>query len=324
MHALLHVAAFWGIVSTAFCARNNKSHSLLQRDPRMPAVGYMIALRPEEMKETASDIKRRLQLKEMNVVQAVKSKEIDLASLPLYTRYQMDHGRADPMNIGTRGAVGCSLSHANVWSMILNQTQEQGESAYVFEEDAVIPSHSNYLLIRDMVEEITSVPAFNQTWTILLLKFFLGFGKESVVYTRNNDASSSLTATCRDCTGYSTTGYILNKKGAKVLLKHMSREPMMVVQIDSWISLVNTYDPTFRMFWNLRDDKIEFLKAHKTTIQTDKKGMRRFSLEEIWTVSFWVCVAVLGIVCVLALLLYKRVGIPKKKRLQEECKICSC
>jgi len=256
-----------------------------------PSVGYMIALLPDDPQVVANalDMKQKLKLREMHVVQAVKSNEVSLSSLLLYTRYQMDHGRTDHMQIATNGAVGCFLSHAKVWFMIHNQSKSNGQddTAYVFEEDAMVKSRASHAVVQAMLKEIAEM-GYNHTWSMLFLHFFLSAGEESVVYTHNNDVGSSLTATCRGCTGFSTSAYVLHKRGAAVLLKHYHREKhALVAQVDSWIGLVNTYDPRFRMFWSnvqwsgVEDEQIiKFLPQHESTVQTDKKKMRRFSWDE--------------------------------------------
>ena len=58
--------------------------------------------------------------------------------LPLYTRHIIEHGRSDHLQIPNRAALGCLLSHSEIW----DQVALSGKTTAVFEEDATVGPES--------------------------------------------------------------------------------------------------------------------------------------------------------------------------------------
>jgi hypothetical protein len=156
----------------------------------------------------------------------------DDAAVPLYTRHVMRSGRSDHMQIGNRAALGCLMSHGDVWRRIV----EADAPAIVFEEDIVLGPDSARLL------GALFASLENVSWGILMLDpgHLNVDGEWNAVGPMAANCSSS-------CVWFGTRAYALRPAVAALLLSHL--EPM-VVQVDALITLVAAYHaPAVRMHW---------------------------------------------------------------------------
>ncbi len=111
------------------------------------------------------------------------------------------------------GAVGCSLSHINIWKEFNNSTSLYSDMIMIFEDD-VLPSFT----ITDLHKYLEYVP---EDWDILFLGALINKGN-----TINNVVSKINKFYCMH-------SYIIRKKCIPFLLKHAFP---LEKQIDSWLS----------------------------------------------------------------------------------------
>jgi hypothetical protein len=194
--------------------------------------GFFISL-VDEYIDTVAAIERGGIVPNVTVVRAVNA-SLDFIdeSMPLYTRYVLSRGRSDHMQLGSRAAAGCLLSHGRVWRRIiaLNTT------AIVFEEDVVVAKDSASLL-RGVLKSVENV-----SWGILMLD--PGHVNVNGEWNAVTPVVSNCSTTCE---WFGTRVYAIRPHVAKILLDHM--EPV-IVQVDALITLVATYHPSVvRMHW---------------------------------------------------------------------------
>jgi hypothetical protein len=147
----------------------------------------------------------------------------DVTRLPLYTRHLMRHGRGSHMEIGNKEMVGCFRSHVAAWKLVKGET-------LVLEEDAGEADLS-----------IVERPPGN--WSVL---FLIGRSMDAGWADAQEVADGIMG--CDSCRWLGTRAYLITEAGALLLLEHARREPM-VVQVDSFIGLVNEFDERFKMYW---------------------------------------------------------------------------
>ena len=177
----------------------------------------------------------------VDIFQAINGSQamaLSQETLPLYTRYLIDHGRQNHMQIGNGAMLGCLLSHIEIWKTIT-----PGETVGVFEEDAQIDAVSASRLWwfqQDM---------HGLSWDILKLDSgqLIDSGKSKYVGT-------GMAATCANgesCLRWGTRGYLLRYNGAQLLLNFASHP---VIQVDALISLLATYKShQFKLYWATAD-----------------------------------------------------------------------
>ena len=135
----------------------------------------------------------------VDIFQAINGSQamaLSQETLPLYTRYLIDHGRQNHMQIGNAAMLACLLSHIEIWKTIT-----PGETVGVFEEDAQIDAVSASRLWwfqQDM---------HGLSWDILKLDSgqLIDSGKYKYVGT-------GMAATCANgesCLRWGTRGYLL-------------------------------------------------------------------------------------------------------------------
>lgn len=146
--------------------------------------------------------------------------------------YNLKNGRAVDQDIPTLGAIGCYLSHINIWKKFLASGEEK---CLVFEDD--LDSVSSLAEIQAFVE---SVP---KDWDFL----FLGYQKEALL---NEDVRVGNCYQIKSLT-FMTHAYLITKRGAETLLA--SAFPIFC-QIDAHISYnairgdIHAYRPAKSMF----------------------------------------------------------------------------
>jgi len=131
-------------------------------------------------------------------------------------QYTIKNGRFSHNNIGTKGAIGCYLSHITLWKMLL----ESNEDIFlIFEDDA---DNNKYIIDfnNNLNEDLNEINKEN--WDII----FLGYNEFHESYYKKSYKKVNTNI-------YGTHAYIINKNGAKKLIQ--SALPI-VDQIDSYIS----------------------------------------------------------------------------------------
>ena len=146
--------------------------------------------------------------------EAVDGKEIDVQNdnrISVRTKrnilYQM---RRDHEDLDTVGGIGCYLSHAAIWKKFLDSGDDY---CIVLEDDALIPDNFVELFAKGLASLRKNVFPLPDMWQLSTphaksLNFALGV--DDIVYT-NGWAYDVLTP---------TTGYVLFKSGANILLKN--------------------------------------------------------------------------------------------------------
>ena len=184
---------------------------------------------------------------------AIYAKELDNEYIKKVThpfvQNTIENGRYIDSDIGTLGAVGCSLSHIKLWEMLLNSNEDM---FLILEDDASINSY----YINDINEYLNKIYSIDKNWDYI----FLGYLKptiKSVDIKVSNDIYKVNEIT------FQTHAYIINKSGAQKLLKNSFP---IIHQIDSYISLMSMY----RNLNAYRGKKYIIQKNEKgTDIQTD-------------------------------------------------------
>jgi GR25 family glycosyltransferase involved in LPS biosynthesis len=142
--------------------------------------------------------------------------------------YTINHGRYSHNNIGTKGAIGCYLSHYTLWKMLL----ESSDDMFLIFEDDVDTNITNVQKINFFINSIND----NYDWDFI----FLGY---------NNNINNSIKL---NKIIHGMHAYIINRKGAKKLLANIFP---IIDQIDSYISFmglyrdVNIYLPKYSFFF---------------------------------------------------------------------------
>ena len=174
----------------------------------------------------------------VSVMQAINGTEamwLTKDTLPLYTRFLIQNGRQNHVQIGNSAMIGCLLSHIKVWRDI-----QPGETVMVVEEDAVVDTVSAVRLAQ-VVVDIGGDP-----WDVIRLDAGQLIDTGESVY-----LGSGMVARCahgKSCVRFGTRGYLLNFKAAQVLLRYSTP---VIMQVDALLSIVATYTPweDFRLYW---------------------------------------------------------------------------
>jgi len=166
-------------------------------------------------------------------------------------QYTIKNGRFSHNNIGTKGAIGCYLSHVTLWKMLLESDEDM---FLIFEDDVDINENINDIENK-INKTLNSMSTFD--WNIIYLGFFdtttINMSQNPEIYFRKPKNMV-----------YGTHAYLINKEGARKLLE---KAIPIVDQIDSYISYmallnnINVYETS----------EVFFIQNNlsKTTIQTD-------------------------------------------------------
>ena len=146
------------------------------------------------------------------------SEEIKRITYPS-VQYTIKNGRYSHNNIGTTGALGCYLSHVTLWKMLLESDEEM---FLIFEDDVDINKN-----INNFTENINNtINLINENdWDIIFLGYF---------YNNTNNINIKYFKPINII--YGTHSYIINKNGARKLLKNAFP---IVDQLDSYISYMS-------------------------------------------------------------------------------------
>lgn len=179
---------------------------------------------------------------------AIKGKDISIDELnkiiePSAMKSILDNYRTDHHEL-SYGAVGCYLSHINIWKKLVNNDLDY---IIIFEDDA--NPKFNFTELQQIIKNVPN------DWDII---FFGG------IYNDYNIIKDNIVKLKRF---YETHAYIINKKGA---LKLLTNAFPIKKQIDSWLSdlasdnLVNIYGIT-------QNKWIQNPEINSTDIQTEMK-----------------------------------------------------
>jgi GR25 family glycosyltransferase involved in LPS biosynthesis len=205
--------------------------------------GFIIALDTDSVIDLYMNVKRFLNVEDINVLQAINSTNALKKTehdLPLYVQNLVRWGRHDHMQLYSGGSLGCLMSHIEVWKQV------KGVSL-VLEEDANLDSVSMKRL-RDLMVDMQDLQ-----WDLLMLEGG-HLGLNGVwKYIGENAATCANWSTLdswESCNWMGSRGYLITERGAQLLLKNAY--PFMV-QTDALMGLTATFDPTFFMYWPLYD-----------------------------------------------------------------------
>ena len=189
----------------------------------MPRDAFVITMDNASGWQAALELQRGFEIENMQVLLGHVG---NASGLPLYTRYVMDTGRTDDLQIGNVNMVGCLESHREVWARV-------SRTSYVFEHDAK-PSADGMRMVRKLLRDSTG-----SAWSVMKLSAKLVTGEHYRV--------GELSESCRGCISFGTRGYIVTKAGAQILMDNYNPA---VVQVDAYMSLLNAYHANFTLVWS--------------------------------------------------------------------------
>jgi glycosyl transferase family 25 len=146
----------------------------------------------------------------VEIINAVIGKELSEAELKeaVFEYEQCDF---------TRGEIGCALSHMKIYRKIV---EEQIDIALILEDDAILSDR-----INDALTDIENFDKKNNKPGLFLLT-------KVEKYISNYPKRLKHTNLYKFYKGWYAQGYVINRRGAEVLLKHLA--PMKVVA-DHWL-----------------------------------------------------------------------------------------
>jgi len=185
---------------------------------------------------------------------AIYAKELDNEYIKKvthpYVQNTIENGRYIDSDIGTLGAVGCSLSHIKLWEILLNSNEDM----FLILEDDAIPNTS--YSVNSINKYLNKINKIDSNWDYI----FLGYTKPLLI---SNDIKVHSDIYKINQITFFTHAYIINRSGAQKLLKNAFP---IIHQIDSYISLMSMY----RNLNSYRGNKYIIQKNDKgTDIQTD-------------------------------------------------------
>lgn len=190
-----------------------------------------------------------------------------------YVQYTMEKGRSIDSDIGSLGAIGCSLSHITLWNMLLNSKEDM----FLILEDDAFP----YTSINIINNYLNDVNRIDSDWDYI----FLGFLKPNIIYSADIEVSNRIYK-INEIT-FQTHAYIINKKGASKLLKNAFP---IIHQIDSYISFMAMY----RSLNAYRSSNYVVQKNMKgTDIQTDYSIKVHINKFNNYTITFFLILFIL-------------------------------
>jgi len=157
------------------------------------------------------------------IYKGVVGKNIDLNQLPeltYYTKYCLKRGvpLTDYAQIRSYGALGCFLSHKNLWKTLVNSSDN---SMLVMETDVKFLSNfkTDYPKIKEFIESIDE-PMF-----VMLGYSWMGDPQYKNYDSMFNEITNIF---------WGTQSYLINKKGAQILLDNSN---CIDIQVDTFMSI---------------------------------------------------------------------------------------
>ena len=172
--------------------------------------GYIINLKKDEkkLKKCLDNLKFLKESIQLERFEAVYGKELDPEYLKNnvhpYVQYTIKNGRNTDSDIGSLGAIGCSLSHISLWEKISNDTS--GEDMFLIFEDDAAPIENIDKKLSDLIQNLP------EKWDIILLGY-----QNPHLYENNIEKVGDFYKI--KSVFFGTHAYLINKKGAKKLLK---------------------------------------------------------------------------------------------------------
>jgi GR25 family glycosyltransferase involved in LPS biosynthesis len=165
--------------------------------------------------------------------EAINGKELDKTILDdilsIRSKYNLGKDRRDHNGIYTYGAIGCYLSHVNLWTKIV---EENINECIIFEDDVIINKYIDKSTIINKISEIIKESKnICRNLNKELSYIFLSYNAESY------DELSPNVIKLND--SYGTIAYYITNYGAKKLLKNVYP---IEVQIDSYIFMLSNVD----------------------------------------------------------------------------------
>lgn len=158
----------------------------------------------------------------------------------------LNEGRTLHRSLSSKGALGCYMSHVNIWKWLLNQPNI--DKVVVFEDDAIIVS-------KDNIEKL------NKSLNSIVQPFdFFSFGYLNA--DRGETYSINEYINLYKGEFWGLQAYIITKSGAEKLLRYIFP---IDVQIDSYIGLIGIYDPSFKLY--VTSKSFVEQRTHISTIQ---------------------------------------------------------
>ena len=216
---------------------------------------YIISLKKERIK--CNNVIKNLEksgIKNIKKFDAIDGKDIKmtlepigykhpLVNVSLSGQYSLYNGRKEHKELPSKGAIGCYLSHILLWKKLV---ESDNDYFLIFEND-VVPLYNNLdIKINELIIEI------NNNFDILLLGCNC---RDNVI----NKVSKNIN---KCIFFFETHSYIISKKAANELLKYIFPIDM---QIDSYISLYNLFNPNFKTYYT--KNNLFRQSFHKSNIQ---------------------------------------------------------
>lgn len=191
-----------------------------------------------ERLEKIKDLLKNLEfIDNYEIYKAVDGKELSEKEINKYLSITSLHSLYVEANnhkdIRTKGAIGCYLSHYNLWNEMIKRNYD---NILIIEDDA--EAEYNY---NDIITYINSIPS---NYNIALLSWFtLWFDK--LENKKNKKIINEYWDQYASINVFGTAVYMLNKEGAKKLIENAFP---INYQVDAYINIMTFLDNTFIRF----------------------------------------------------------------------------
>lgn len=163
-------------------------------------------------------------------------------------RYILDNERTDVLDLPSKSAVGCYLSHYNLWKKLLED--ETVDEYVIFEDDAVplIGEHEFGELILELREQNVDVA-------------LLGYRENDFSFMKRKNKLERIKGLV-----HGAEAVYVTKAGARKLLR---KAFPVSIQVDGYICLMSKY---FGLNAYIPKTKVFYQYIHKSSIQKHKPG----------------------------------------------------
>jgi glycosyl transferase family 25 len=219
-------------------------------------------------------------------------------------QYTIKNGRTIDSDIHSNGAIGCYLSHINLWKKL--KSSDTDDMFLIFEDDVVLSNSTTLYIIDSFIQKIDEN---NPDWDMIFLGWMnpLSFltNKDIPYYTDSLNKTNPSYYKINDI-NFGTHAYILRKKGAIKLLQNAFP---IVNQIDSYISYMASRGD-IKAFKNktsfFNQMNIEGSSIQESTMTSMKPFINRFSNKIIITFYFTFISCMLILLSLLLYFIYTR------------------
>ena len=180
---------------------------------------YLIALGNATLLQRSLEHNLRLPRDSIHVWTAVNATRATPDSVTLYAQHTIAHGRHDHMQLGSLPALGCLLSHMQVWQHMLTQPEDE---VAIFEEDAW-PREDAHMLVQGVRADAWR---WASNWTLLKLTTEAGHRVVESGRWQYHTPRLASCATKGGCVTFGTRGYLLRRRGAQVLLRQVEKDKL--------------------------------------------------------------------------------------------------